>query len=151
MTTMLIEQTNGASETTAAPATSEKGTTTQPGYRGLRVWQRAVDLGVEVYQLTRAFPKSEQYALTTQLRRAATSVVGNIAEGNARYAVREYTHHLAIAHGSTAEVEALVHLATRLGYATEAASAPVLTLCAEVGRMLRSLTKVLQSPPKGRS
>ena len=148
MSTSVLEQTNGAAAEGAAGAS---GTGAAPGYRGLRVWQRAVDLSAEVYQLTRAFPRAEQYALTTQLRRASSSVVANIAEGNARYAVREYTHHLAIAHGSAAEVEALVHLAIRLGYTDEATSASVLTLSGEVSRMLRSLTKALQATPKPKS
>ncbi len=148
MSTIVLEQAGGAE--IGAPATQPTNGTgaQQPGYRGLRVWQRSVDLAAEAYQLSRAFPKAEQYALTTQIRRAAASVVANIAEGNARYAVREYTHHLAIAHGSAAEVEALVHLAVRLGHTDDDASAPVLALCAEVSRMLRSLSKALQSPAK---
>ena len=53
-------------------------------YRDLEVWQRAVNFSVQLYQVTEEFPKSEQYGLTNQMRRASVSIASNIAEGHGR-------------------------------------------------------------------
>jgi four helix bundle protein len=63
-------------------------------YRQLVVWQKSVDLTIEVYRLTREFPREEIYGLTSQLRRAAVSVASNIAEGYARRTTRELRDYL---------------------------------------------------------
>jgi four helix bundle protein len=75
------------------------------GYRELKVWQLGVDLALEVYRLTEAFPKSELYGLTSQMRRAAVSISSNIAEGHARKTRREMQRYVNIAKGSLAELE----------------------------------------------
>lgn len=74
-------------------------------HRDLIVWQKAMDLVVEVYRLSQAFPKTETYRLVAQVTRAAASVPANIAEGNARGSGREYAHFLGIAKGSLMETE----------------------------------------------
>ena len=53
-------------------------------YKDLQVWQRGVELSVKIYKLTENFPKSEQYGLTNQMRRASVSIPSNIAEGFGR-------------------------------------------------------------------
>ena len=73
------------------------------GYRDLLVWGRAMDLVVETYRLTEAFPREEKYGLVQQLRRAAVSVPSNIAEGHGRDHLGDYLHHLSIANGSLME------------------------------------------------
>ena len=80
------------------------------------MWQLAMNLVVECYKLTTAFPKSELYGLASQLRRAAVSVPANIAEGQARQHVKEFVQHLSIAQGSLAEAETHVQIAERLHY-----------------------------------
>ena len=87
-------------------------------YRDLRVWQASMSLVEEIYRLTREFPLSELYGLTSQMQRAAVSVPSNIAEGHTRSYTREYLHHVAIAHGSLAELETQIEIALRLGYLT---------------------------------
>jgi four helix bundle protein len=72
-------------------------------YRDLIVWQKAMDLVVESYRLSRLLPKSEVYGLGSQLQRAAVSVPANIAEGQGREHLGEYVHHLSIANGSLME------------------------------------------------
>jgi hypothetical protein len=66
-------------------------------YQQLLVWQKAMDLAVNCYQTTRTFPLEERYGLTSQLRRAATSVAANIAEGHARFHTKEFLNHLSMA------------------------------------------------------
>ena len=69
-------------------------------YTKILAWQKADDLTVAVYELTRRFPKDELYALTSQLRRAAYSVPANIVEGSSRESKKDYLHFLHIARGS---------------------------------------------------
>src|SRR5207302_4582211 len=69
-------------------------------FRDLRVWQVGMDLVEQVYLLTQSFPKHEIYGLASQMQRAAVSIPSNIAEGHAREHLKEYLHHLGIAHGS---------------------------------------------------
>ena len=80
-------------------------------FKELRVWQRAMDLVEQVYELTRDFPKQETYGLTSQIRRAAVSVPSNIAEGHTREHLKEYLHHLSMAQASLAELETQLEIA----------------------------------------
>jgi four helix bundle protein len=82
----------------------------------IEAWRLADDLTVSVYERSRGFPKEETYGITSQLRRAASSVAANIAEGPARETKRDYLHFLYIARGSLAETQYFIHLAHRLGY-----------------------------------
>ena len=61
-------------------------------FKDLIVWQKAMDLVVEVYNLVKKLPKEEQFALSDQMRRAVISIPSNIAEGRGRYSIKEYTH-----------------------------------------------------------
>lgn len=88
-------------------------------YTKIDAWKLADDLAVAVYQQTQAFPREELYGLTSQLRRAASSVPANIVEGSARESQRDYLHFLHIARGSLAEAQYFLHLASRLGYLNE--------------------------------
>ena len=108
-------------------------------HRDLVVWQKAMDLAVQVYRLTARFPKNETYRLTSQVTRAAASVPANIAEGNARASRRDYANFLAIAKGSLNETETFLILALRLGYLREHELAPTMFLITEIGKMLTAL------------
>ena len=79
----------------------------------------ADDLTVSVYEVTKAFPKEEVYALTSQLRRAAYSVPANISEGSARESKKDYLHFLYISRGSLSETQYFLHLAHRLCYLSD--------------------------------
>lgn len=85
-------------------------------FNNILAWQKSDDLAVAVYEATRAFPKEEVYALTSQIRRAAYSVPANIAEGASRSSQKDYLHFLYIARGSLAEVAYFIHLSRRLKY-----------------------------------
>lgn len=114
-------------------------------YRDLKVWQLAMDLAVEVYSTTKAFPASENYGLTQQLRRAATSVAANVAEGHGRETTAAFINFLRIAQGSLKEVETLLLLATRVGVLAQEKAVAATHQCDELGRMLRGLIRSLQA------
>lgn len=114
------------------------------GHRDLVVWQKAMDLVVKTYELTRTFPKTEVYSLSNQMQRAAVSVPSNIAEGQALKQTLAYVRHLAIASGSLAELQTQFEIARRLGY-LPAASEGIIEQANEVGRMLAGLRKSLIS------
>lgn len=85
-------------------------------FRDLVVWQRSAELVVEVYRITKKFPREEVFALTNQMRRAAVSIPANISEGYARKHRAEYVQFVRIAFGSGAELETYIFLAEKLGY-----------------------------------
>ena len=114
------------------------------GHQGLVVWQKATDLVIEIYRLTKTFPKSETYGLASQMQRAAVSIPSNIAEGHALKQTQAYGRHLAIANGSLAELETQLEIARRLGYFTVEKES-VIERANEIGRMLAGLRKSLQS------
>jgi len=87
-------------------------------YRDLDVWNRAMELVVACYRVTGEFPRTEELGLKAQLRRAATSVPSNIAEGHGRSSTGAYLRHLSIAHGSLMELETQLDIARRLKYTT---------------------------------
>ena len=69
-------------------------------YKELNVWQKSYQLCLEIYNITKGFPKDEQYGLTSQIRRAAVSLPSNIAEGYGRKTTPDYLRSLYIAYGS---------------------------------------------------
>jgi four helix bundle protein len=114
-------------------------------YKDLIAWQKAMELVEVIYQITEDFPKREVYSLTDQIRRAAVSIPGNIAEGQAHFSNREFTHYLRHSRGSLAELETQVLIASRLRYLSEAAAAPILKRADELGRILSGLISSLKS------
>jgi four helix bundle protein len=114
-------------------------------FKDLLVWQKAIDLSVEVYRLTRSFPGQERYGLTAETRKTSRSVPYNIAEGHKRGSTAEYIRFLGIAAGSAAELETQLLLAGRLGYLKGNTAETVLALHAEVERMLDSLIRSLKA------
>lgn len=114
-------------------------------YRDLIVWQKAMDLVVECYRLSREFPKYETYSLANQLQRAAISIPSNIAEGNEREGAKEFLHFLSIARGSLAEVETQLEIASRLGYIEPTTLSILLRNTDEIGKMIHGLQKTLKT------
>ena len=87
---------------------------TVSSYRDLRVWQKAMDLVVTSYEVTKQFPQTELYGLVSQIQRAVVSIPANIAEGHGREHLGDYIHHLSMANGSLIELETHFLLAERL-------------------------------------
>lgn len=117
----------------------------------LAVWQKAIDLTVCIYQLTRRFPKDELYGLVSQLRRAAVSVASNIAEGRGRLNQREFRQFLGIALGSIFEIKTQLVVAGKLEMGSKAEIDKTTALSEEVSKMLTSLINKLGSEPKAES
>lgn len=82
-------------------------------YKDLVVWQKALDLVHEIYKITKQFPKSEIYALASQMQRAAVSIPSNIAEGQSRGHRPEFIQFLYIAYGSSSELETQILISKR--------------------------------------
>ena len=114
-------------------------------YRELEVWRLAMDLAETVYRISRAFPKSEEYRITSQLLRAVISVSANIAEGNARSGRKDYARFVSFARGSLAETETLLMLAQRFGLSEPGALDGALSQAERVGRMLNRLHQSLET------
>jgi len=85
-------------------------------YKDLIIWQKAIDLVVEIYQVIKRFPREEIYGLSDQIKRSAVSVPSNIAEGQSRQHTAEFRQFLYIALGSLAELDTQLIIAHRLGY-----------------------------------
>jgi len=108
-------------------------------FRKIKAWQLADDLAVAVYEFSKSFPREEIYGLTSQIRRAASSVPANIVEGASRESAKDYAHFLAIARGSLAEAQYFLHLAKRLGYLNDENAERVEALAKETFACLHGL------------
>ena len=118
----------------------------RPPHEELRVWHSSVELVKAVYEETARWPASERYGLVSQVRRAAVSVVANIAEGKARTGVRAYRAFVQVAYGSARDVEALLTLAAALGISKAEQLAPVRNLLYPVLKQLLRLMQSLKLP-----
>ncbi len=88
-------------------------------HKNLTVWKESIELITDIYQLTLSFPKEELYGLVSQLRRAAVSIVSNIAEGAARSTLKERKRFYEIARSSLVEIDTQLEIAYRLKYCDE--------------------------------
>ncbi len=108
-------------------------------FRKIVAWQKADELVVLVYQMTKDFPDGERYGLTSQLRRAIVSVPANIAEGAGRQTLKDFRQFLFNSRGSLHEVEYYIHLAGRLGYLNADQMEQLDTVRRETARTLQGL------------
>jgi four helix bundle protein len=115
------------------------------GYQDLEVWQKAMDLVVETYRLTKPFPSDERFGLIAQLRRASVSVPSNIAEGRARFGLGGFLYHLSVATGSLVELETQFLISERLQYLSPSDAKTVLASVSEVRRLLAGMVRALRA------
>ena len=113
------------------------------GFRNLIVWQKAYNFALGIYKITKAFPHDELYGLTSQMRRAAVSVSGNIAEGYERQHRKEYRQFLFIAKGSLGEVETYLMFARDLEYIKQDEYDALESQRQETAKLLRGLLRSL--------
>ena len=114
-------------------------------YKNLVVWQKSFKLVIAVYDLTKEFPKSEIYGLTSQMRRSSVSIPSNIAEGQRRGSRKDFRHFLFNAFGSGAELETQLEIAKQLSFAKDTDFSYAEGLLDEVMRMLNVLIKNLHT------
>jgi four helix bundle protein len=116
-----------------------------PDFKRLRVYDMAYDLALAVHRATRTFPAEERFGLVTQLRRAAGSVVSNIAEGCGRGTDRELRYFLRVARGGAHEVECQLRLSRDLGYLPEAEWGRLDGTVQQVSGMLYGMIRALRA------
>ena len=114
-------------------------------FTDVKAWQMGHFLALSVYKVTRAFPKDEQFALTNQLRRAATSIPSNIAEGFNRFSLKEKAHFYSISLSSASEVQSQLILAKDLGYINQDEFVNINSSIITAHKLLTALIKSLRA------
>jgi four helix bundle protein len=113
-------------------------------HKDLIVWQRAMQLVVDVYRSTKSFPREETYGLISQMRRAA--IPSNIAEGKGRYSRKELSQFLLNARGSLLELETQIEIARALSYLADRDVEALTSRSSEVGRLLNGMLDYFRQP-----
>ncbi len=123
---------------------------TETGYRKLRVWRLAIELGKHCYDATSSFPSVERYGLTSQIRRAAVSIPSNIAEGYSRRNTTELIYFSSIAAGSGSELETLIVVSYEVGYLPAHEAVALFNEAEDIGKMLAGMRRTLELRSKKR-
>jgi four helix bundle protein len=110
-------------------------------YKNLKIWQRSMDIVEMIYRETATFPKEEKYSLTSQIRRASSSIPSNIAEGISRESKKEFSYFLSIALGSCYELNTQIELAKRLSIITLETKDKIHQELDELEKMIAGLRK----------
>jgi len=113
-------------------------------YKDLIVWQKAMDLAVLIYAITEKFPSCELYGLTSQMRRSASSIPFNIAEGRRRGTRKDYRQFLLISYGSGAELETQIEIVKRLPFGEKLDFSEIDGILLEVMKMLNKMVGQLK-------
>jgi len=113
-------------------------------YKDLLIWQKGIDLVVEVYKAVKTFPREELFALSDQIRRSSVSVPSNIAEGQARQHTAEFRQFLHVSLGSLAELDTQTIIANKLGYLSEETLSSISNGITELRKMISSLISKLK-------
>jgi four helix bundle protein len=113
-------------------------------FEKLDVWHEARAINHLIYQVTKAFPKHEMFAMTSQLRRAAVSISANIAEGAGRNSDRDFAHFLEQAYGSLMEVVSILYLATDENYMSKMELDPLLDELEKLAKRIAALNRSLE-------
>jgi len=117
-------------------------------YKNDTVWKKSHQLVLNVYGLTKDFPKSEQYNLTSQMNRASVSIPTNIAEGCGMETQKEFIRFLYIASGSAHELDYLLLLSSDLGYIESETSKKIISEIDEIKKMLAALINTIKTSLK---
>jgi four helix bundle protein len=113
-------------------------------FRELKIWQRAMDLAVEVYNIVdKFFPKEEKYGLSAQVKKSAVSVPSNISEGAGRATNNQFRYFLEISMGSNNELQTQLELARRFNYITQETTDKILDEAIQVYKMTLSFYNTL--------
>lgn len=107
-------------------------------FEQLTAWQESQTLAVVIYKITKKLPKDEIYSLTSQLRRAASSISANIAEGFGRSTVNDKMHFYTMAYGSLLEVKNFLYLSAKLEYISEDDLAEIIEQCVVCQKLINA-------------
>lgn len=110
-------------------------------HKKLDLWKKAIDFVVLVYEITKNFPREEEFGLKSQLRRAAVSIPSNISEGLTRRTTRDKLHFLNIAQSSLSEIDAQFEISERLAYVTAEVAAKAGESQTDVEKLLSGLIR----------
>ncbi len=110
-------------------------------FEDMTVWQEAQVFAVSVYKITKAFPKDEQYGITSQLRRASSSVSANIAEGFGRKSNKDRAHFYQIALGSLLESKNFIYLSAKLDYINQKDADNLIESSESVHKQIRAILR----------
>ncbi|MGV3547692.1 MAG: four helix bundle protein [Pedobacter sp.] len=110
----------------------------------LKIWNKAIDLAVDVYKVTSHFPTDERFGLISQSRRAVVSIPSNIAEGAGRNSPKEFNNFLGIANGSCFELQTQLVIANRLNLLNDDGLAPLLLQLDELQKMTYGFQQMLK-------
>ncbi|WP_026950848.1 four helix bundle protein [Algoriphagus mannitolivorans] len=116
-------------------------------FKNLKVWQKAVDLAVNVYELTISFPSEERFGITSQMRRCSVSIPSNIAEGTARNSSKSFSNCLDISLGESFELETQGIIARRVGILSEERFTTFSEELSEVQKMIIGLKNTIEENP----
>ena len=114
-------------------------------FKDLQVWQKSHQFTLEIYECSQTFPKAELYGLTSQIRRAASSIPTNLAEGSGRYSDKEFVRFCDIASGSASEVHYQLMLPSDLNYLTQQQFTGLEHNLIEIKRMLHGLARSIRA------
>ncbi|MGQ9921905.1 MAG: four helix bundle protein [Desulfobacca sp.] len=117
-------------------------------YYDLEVWQEAIKLAKNIYQITESFPANETYGLGLQLRRSAVSIASNLAEGQARNSHKEFLYFINISLGSLAELETQLIIAKEITLIDAEILEPIFALTKKITKMAHGLKNHLASKKK---
>ncbi len=112
--------------------------------KDLKIWHKAIDLAVRIYEVTSDYPVDERYGLITQSRRSAVSIPSNVAEGAGRNTKGEFKQFLGIANGSSYELQTQLVIAERLGFVDEQVAGKLLDNIDELQKMNYKLQGALK-------
>jgi four helix bundle protein len=116
-------------------------------FKNLKVWQRAVDLAVTVYDISRFFPAEEKFGITSQMRRSSVSIPSNIAEGTARNTSKAFSNCLDISLGESFELETQAIIANRVGILNENQFLSLTIEVSELQKMIIGFKTTVEANP----
>jgi len=116
-------------------------------FKNLKVWQKAVDLAVNVYEMSKSFPVEERFGITSQMRRSSVSIPSNIAEGTARNSSKAFSNCLDISLGESFELETQAIIANRVGILNENQFALLTGEVSEVQKMIIGFKTAVEANP----
>ena len=117
-------------------------------WKDLKIWQNSHYLVLEIYKILNDFPKTEEYGIKSQLKRAAVSIPTNIVEGHSRNSNKDFLRFIYISRGSLEEVKYLLFLSKELGYIKHQDYVRIEKRLSEISYMLNSFIKYLKNNPK---